>query len=207
MLSNCPLIVFDISASVKKSVYLLFVFVFQVLLCKKFQVTILRILIDHDMNKLTAGLDRCYLEDDLEIDYLLLPAMGKGKYTAINWLAVNSVNPSEVSCKYHEPHIRTKSGLVCSCKLQNALVCTSHPIGKISFYIATGTMELDGNSPMELRGGGVTTYKKYYEQQWVIIFGWCLSQVTLSTRVHYSYFFVSNFQSWHSIAILTPTTN
>ena len=117
------------------------------------------------MNKLTAGLDRCYLEDDLEIDYLLLPAMGKGKYTAINWLAVNSVNPSEVSCKYHEPHIRTKSGLVCSCKLQNALVCTSHPIGKISFYIATGTMELDGNSPMELRGGGVTTYKKYYEQQ------------------------------------------
>ncbi|XP_028180116.1 endoribonuclease Dicer homolog 2-like isoform X1 [Glycine soja] len=136
----------------------------QVLLCKKFQVTILRILIDHDMNKLTAGLDRCYLEDDLEIDYLLLPAMGKGKYTAINWLAVNSVNPSEVSCKYHEPHIRTKSGLVCSCKLQNALVCTSHPIGKISFYIATGTMELDGNSPMELRGGGVTTYKKYYEQ-------------------------------------------
>ena len=117
------------------------------------------------MNKLTAGLDRCYLEDDLEIDYLLLPAMGKGKYTAINWLAVNSVNPSEVSCKYHELHIRTKSGLVCSCKLQNALVCTSHPIVKISFYIATGTMELDGNSPMELRGGGVTTYKKYYEQQ------------------------------------------
>ncbi|KAL5176997.1 Endoribonuclease Dicer 2 [Glycine soja] len=100
----------------------------QVLLCKKFHVTILIILIDHNMNKLTTGLDKCYLEDDLEIDYLLLPA------------------------------------LVCSCKLQNALVCTSHPIGKISFYIITGIMELDGNSPMELRGGGTTTYKKYYQQ-------------------------------------------
>ncbi|KAH1238508.1 Endoribonuclease Dicer 2 [Glycine max] len=93
-----------------------------VLLCKKFHVTILIILIDHNMNKLTTGLDKCYLEDDLEIDYLLLPALGKRQYAAVNWLAVNSVNPSEVSCNYHEPHIRTKNGLVCSCKLQNALV-------------------------------------------------------------------------------------
>ncbi|KAL5140770.1 Endoribonuclease Dicer 2 [Glycine soja] len=135
-----------------------------VLLCKKFQVTLLGSIIDHSMNKLATSLDKCYLEDNVEIDYLLLPAIGKGEKSHVNWLAIKSVEPSSFTCKYHQPHIETKSGLVCTCKLQDALVCTSHPGGKIYFYITTGITELHGNSPMELRGGGVTTYKKYYEQ-------------------------------------------
>ncbi|KAL2997158.1 hypothetical protein AAZX31_09G025000 [Glycine max] len=135
-----------------------------VLLCKKFQVTLLGSIIDHSMNKLATSLDKCYLEDNVEIDYLLLPAIGKGEKSHVNWLAIKSVEPSSFTCKYHQPHIETKSGLVCTCKLQDALVCTSHPGGKIYFYITTGIMELHGNSPMELRGGEVTTYKKYYEQ-------------------------------------------
>ncbi|TKY72390.1 Endoribonuclease Dicer-like 2 [Spatholobus suberectus] len=134
----------------------------QVLLCKKFQVTILRILIENNMDKLAIGVDKCYLEGNLEIDYLLLPAIGKGQ---IHWLAINSVNPYNITCKFHQPNIWTKSGLVCTCKLQGSLVCSSHANGKIYFYITTGVMELNGNSPMELKSGGVTTYKKYYEQQ------------------------------------------
>ncbi|XP_052735386.1 endoribonuclease Dicer homolog 2 isoform X4 [Vigna angularis] len=136
----------------------------QVLLCKKFQVTLLRILIDNCMDKFTTGLDKCFLKDDLEIDYLLLPATGKHPNSKIDWLIVNSVNPSNIRCKYHQPHISTKSGLVCTCKLQNALVCTSHAAGKIYFYITTGVMELDTNSPMILRNGEITTYKKYFDQ-------------------------------------------
>ncbi|ESW19460.1 hypothetical protein PHAVU_006G127100 [Phaseolus vulgaris] len=136
----------------------------QVLLCKKFQVTLLRILIDNCMNKFTTGLDKCFLKDDLEIDYLLLPATGKRPNSTVDWLIVNSVNPSNIRCKYHQPHISTKSGLVCACKLQNALVCTSHAGGKVYFYITTGIMELDTNSPMMVRNGEVTTYKKYFEQ-------------------------------------------
>ncbi|XP_020230787.1 endoribonuclease Dicer homolog 2 isoform X2 [Cajanus cajan] len=136
----------------------------QVLLCKKFQVTVLRILIENNMDKLATGADKCYLKDDLEIDYLLLPAIGKGEKSVVNWFAVNSVNPYNFTCKRHPPHIMTKSGLVCICKLQDALVCTSHPSGKNYFYITTGIMELDGNSSLEVRGGEVTTYKKYYEQ-------------------------------------------
>ncbi|XP_022635484.1 endoribonuclease Dicer homolog 2 isoform X2 [Vigna radiata var. radiata] len=136
----------------------------EVLLCKNFQVTLLRILIHHDMNELPIGLDKSYLQDDVGIDYLLLPAIGKGEKSLVNWLAINSVNASKVTCTYHQPHIRTKSGLVCTCKLQNALVCTSHASGKNYFYITTGVMELDGNSPLELRVGGFTTYKNYYEQ-------------------------------------------
>jgi len=145
--------------------YLLFVFVFQVLLCKKFQVTLLRILIDNSMNKLAMGLDKCYLEGDVEIDYLLLPAIGKGEKSIVNWLAISAVNPSNIKCEYHPNHIRTKSGLVCTCRLQDALVFTSHAVDKIHFYITTGTMKLDGNSPMKLRDGEVTTYKKYYKQK------------------------------------------
>ncbi|KAK7412825.1 hypothetical protein VNO78_04480 [Psophocarpus tetragonolobus] len=138
----------------------------QVLLCKKFQVTMLRILIYNDMSKLNTGLEECYLKDDLEIDYLLLPATGKGQKSSVDWLTVNSVNPSSIHCKYHQPHIRTKGGLVCTCKLQNALVCTCHnKNGESYFYITTGIIELDGNSPMELRSGVITTYKKYYKQK------------------------------------------
>ncbi|KAL2341557.1 hypothetical protein Fmac_009497 [Flemingia macrophylla] len=139
----------------------------QVLLCKKFQVTILWILIENnmDMDRLATDTDKCYLEDNLEIDYLLLPAIHKGPGPFIDWLAINSVNPSSISCTIHQPNIWTKSGLVCSCKLQGSLVCTSHANGKSCFYITTGLMDLDGNSTMELRGGGVSAYKKYYEKQ------------------------------------------
>jgi len=167
MLSSYPLILSNLFAcGLTKRLNLLFVyFVFQVLLCKNFQVTLLRILIHHDMNELPIVLDKSYLQDDVGIDYLLLPAIGKGEKSLVNWLAINSVNASKFTCKCHQPQIRTKSGLVCTCKLQNALVCTSHAIGKNYFYITTGLMELDGNSPLELRTGGVTTYKNYYEQQ------------------------------------------
>ncbi|KAK7380383.1 hypothetical protein VNO78_32893 [Psophocarpus tetragonolobus] len=135
------------------------------------QVTLLGILIDHTVNRFTTHIDKCYSEDDVEIDYLLLPVIGKGEQSLVNWVAINSVNPSNFRCKYHHPpQIRTKSGLVCTCKLQDALVCTSLPGGKIYFYISTGIMELDGNSQMKIRGGEVTTYKKYYEQHHSIQF-------------------------------------
>ncbi|KAK7263739.1 hypothetical protein RJT34_31335 [Clitoria ternatea] len=133
----------------------------QVLLCKKFQVTILNILINHNMDKLATVLDKCCLDEDLEIDYLLLPATAKGERLDVDWLAINSVNPSKIVCNSHPPSIWTKNGLVCPCKLGSALVCTPH---NSYVYITAGMMELDGNSPLELRGGEVITYKKYYEQ-------------------------------------------
>ncbi|XP_047150394.1 endoribonuclease Dicer homolog 2-like isoform X1 [Vigna umbellata] len=136
-----------------------------VLLCKKFQVTLLRILIDNSMNNLAMGLDKCCLEGGVEIDYLLLPAIGKGEKSIVNWLAINAVNPSNIMCEYHPLCIRTKSGIVCTCRLQDALVFTSHAGDRIHFYITTGTTELDGNSPMKLRDGEITTYKKYYKQK------------------------------------------
>ncbi|CAL0334495.1 unnamed protein product [Lupinus luteus] len=138
----------------------------EVLLCKTFQVTILKILVDHNIDKLAASLksfDKLYLDDDLEIDYLLLPATAiQHRPAVIDWVSITSVNPSKIICDKHSPKVWTKNGLVCPCILQNSLVYTPHN-GRI--YITTSIMELDGNSPLELRDGGVTTYKKYYEEK------------------------------------------
>ncbi|XP_019419125.1 PREDICTED: endoribonuclease Dicer homolog 2-like isoform X2 [Lupinus angustifolius] len=138
----------------------------EVLLCKTFQVTILKILVDHNMDKLAASLeslDKFNLDDDLEIDYLLLPATAiQNRPTVIDWLSITSVNPSKITCEKHSPKVWTKNGLVCPCILQESLVYTPHN-GHV--YITTSVMELDGNSPLELRDGGVTTYKKYYEEK------------------------------------------
>lgn len=132
-------------------------------MCKRFQVTILKILIDHNTEKLKIVLDKLCLNDDLEIDYLLLPAtVIQHRPAVIDWLSIASVNPSDIKCQYHSPKIWTTSGIVCTCILKESLVYTPHN-GHI--YITTGIMELNGNSPLELRDGGVTTYKKYFEQK------------------------------------------
>lgn len=134
----------------------------QVSLCKRFQVTILRILLDHNMDRLQTALEKCCLEDGLEIDYLLLPSMVNEQGPTIDWLTVNSVNSSKIACVDHTPNIRTKEGLVCRCIIQNSLVCTPHN-GYI--YITTGMMNLDGNSPLKLKSGEVITYKNYFKKK------------------------------------------
>ncbi|KAE9599183.1 putative ribonuclease III post-transcriptional gene silencing PAZ-Argonaute family [Lupinus albus] len=138
----------------------------EVLLCKTFQVTVLKILVHHNIDKLAASLkslDKLYLDDDLEIDYLLLPATAiQHRPAVIDWVSITSVNPSKITCEKHSPKLWTKNGLVCPCILQDSLVYTPHN-GHI--YITTSIMELDGNSLLELRDGGVTTYKKYYEEK------------------------------------------
>ncbi|WJX17040.1 hypothetical protein P8452_06998 [Trifolium repens] len=107
-------------------------------------------------------LDKCCLEDDLEIDYLLLPSIAIDETPAVDWLTISSIHPSKVTCWHHETNIWTAKGLVFGCILQNALVCTPHN-GRT--YITTNIMELDGNSPLEVGDGEVTTYKKYFGQK------------------------------------------
>ncbi|KAK7246161.1 hypothetical protein RIF29_41021 [Crotalaria pallida] len=135
----------------------------EVLLCKRFQVSILKILVDRNTDKLAASLDKLYSDDDLEIDYLLLPAtVTQHRPALIDWLSITSVYPSKVTCRNHSQKVLTKNGVVCTCILQDSLVFTPHS-GHI--YVTTGIMGLNGNSPLELRDGGVTTYKKYFEQK------------------------------------------
>jgi endoribonuclease Dicer len=143
-------------------------------LCRRFQITLLRVLIDHNLNNSKELLDGDYSGDDIEIDYLLLPATGKDRRPlVIDWGCISSVL---FSCEYHlncplpegYSHIvQTKDGSVCICMLWNSLVYTPHN-GQV--YCITGFSGLNGNSLLKLRDGRSVTYKKYYEERCVIIF-------------------------------------
>jgi hypothetical protein len=111
------LIASDIFASVeKKSKQLWFVFIFQVLLCKRFQVNVLGILMNHKKDMQTVS-DKYYLEDDLEFDYLLLPSIAIEETPSVDWITINSIHPSIDKYLRHEANIWTEKGLVCPCIL------------------------------------------------------------------------------------------
>lgn len=119
----------------------MFVFLafFQVFLCKKFQITLFGILSGYNMAKLEGILNELYrMEDNLEIDYILLPS------TTTHPIPFTiCLSSSQDGCNNHVANVITKAGQVCSCELENSLVHT--PDDDI-FYIITGKMELDGNS-------------------------------------------------------------
>ncbi|KAK4278616.1 hypothetical protein QN277_016440 [Acacia crassicarpa] len=138
----------------------------EVLLCRRFQITVFGILLGHNMAKLVAILDELHLGDNLEIDYLLLPANSiPQRPSIIDWPSVTSVYPSKEVCNNHVANVRTIDGWICSCKLENSLVYTPH---SGYFYIITGRMELHGNSALKLSDGRTTTYKKYYKEKYGI---------------------------------------
>lgn len=94
-------------------------------------------------------------------DYLLLPSLGSTQNPQIHWECANSVLfPSQVlgdkhidccSTQGRKRNVNTKTGVVCSCMLENSLVCTPHN-GNV--YCITGFLDnLDCNSLLELRTG------------------------------------------------------
>lgn len=147
----------------------------QVLLCKRFQITLFRVLIDHSLIKLKEALDRLLLGEMFEIDMLLLPATSRIQRPAfIDWESVTSVLFScEDFCKDHisctiPKALHTKSGLLCHCMLKNSLVFTPH---NDRLYCITDIIyDLKANSPLNIRGGKVTTYKKYYKERYVLFY-------------------------------------
>ncbi len=165
-----------------KKFFSFFKFCLQVLLCRKFQITILRVLIDRNLNKLREVLDGLCLEDNLEIDYLLLPGLGEHhRPSIIDWDSVVSVIFScenhVVECSKGYAHsVQTKDGPVCTCMLRNSLVYTPHN-GNV--YCITGILGLNGNALLTLRDGRTITYKQYYEERYAIAFSilFCLSSI------------------------------
>ena len=127
-----------------------FLFDCQVLLCRRFQITLLKVLLDHSVNKLKEALEGLDLESGVEIDYFLLPAFRSCSKPSINWTPISSVlfsykNEHHFNCSQNgNAHaVQTKCGPVCACMLHNSLVCTPHN-GNI--YCITGVFEdLNGN--------------------------------------------------------------
>ncbi|KAG6700460.1 endoribonuclease Dicer homolog 2-like [Carya illinoinensis] len=156
----------------------------QVLLCRRFQKTLLRVLIDHDLKSLNEHMDGDILE--IETEYLLLPATAKHQRPVIiDWPCVNSVlfsckknGESPLNCSLAEGRARivqTKDGPVCTSLLQNSLVYTPHTD---QMYCTTGILELNANSRMKHhRRGKINTYKKYFEERHGIML--CFEQQSL----------------------------
>ncbi|CAL2272010.1 unnamed protein product [Prunus armeniaca] len=149
----------------------------QVLQCRRFQITIFRILVDCNLQNLKEVLERLSLGQNLgveSINYLLLPAARMHqKPLIIDWECVMSVPfRSEENSEYHidcyPPNncigvLRTKNGMVCTCRVQNSLVYTPHT-GLL--YCITGLLDdLNGNSLLRPRGRRACTYKTHYEQK------------------------------------------
>ncbi|XP_021830046.1 endoribonuclease Dicer homolog 2-like isoform X1 [Prunus avium] len=149
----------------------------QILQCRRFQITIFRILMYHNLQKLEEVLERLSVGQNLEvesIDYLLLPAARMHQRPSIiDWECVMSVPfRSEENSEYHvdssPPNncshvLHTKNGKVCTCRIQNSLVYTPHT-GLL--YCITGLLDdLNGNSLLRPRGRRARTYKTHYEEK------------------------------------------
>ncbi|CAN6586335.1 unnamed protein product [Malus baccata var. baccata] len=148
----------------------------QVLVCRRFQITIFRILVDHELTKLEKVLERFHLGQNYgteSIDYLLLPAARIHQTASIidldsvmsmsshcnkdfeNRVCVDFPQPNNNS---HVP-LHTKNGMVCTCRIQNSVVYTPHTD---SLYCITGLLDdLTGNSLM--RDNKSITCKAHYE--------------------------------------------
>ncbi|KAL0452252.1 UNVERIFIED_CONTAM: Endoribonuclease Dicer2 [Sesamum latifolium] len=142
----------------------------QVALCQRFQLTLFRVLIDHNLEELHEELHEYSNRNGSVFNYLLLPSVDSYQ---IDWKCVTAVlYPENASwnlrtdCSnrgYGHYNVRTKNGLVCCCMLENSLVLTPH---NNLLYCITGTLDgIDGNTYLELRDGESVTYKEYYEQR------------------------------------------
>ncbi|CAH2055216.1 unnamed protein product [Thlaspi arvense] len=144
----------------------------EVLLCRKFQITLLRVLLDHSVNNLMEALNGLHLRDGVGLDYLLLPSTHEHETSLVNWEVIRSVNLTchtaserHVGCsaKCASRILHTKHGLRCTCVVQNALVYTPHN-GYV--YCTKGVLNnLNANSLLTKRSSGHQTYMEYYEKR------------------------------------------
>ena len=131
---------------------------------------VLTILRDQSIMKLKNFFDALRVKN-AHCDYLLLPSNGLHKNrVVIDWKSVGSVlfrfentaNCSLTNDNHQKVH--TKNGLICSCLVENALVCTPHN-GRL--YCTTKRfVDLNGKSAMQTREGGVITYTDYYKKRY-----------------------------------------
>ncbi|XP_010485668.1 PREDICTED: endoribonuclease Dicer homolog 2-like isoform X2 [Camelina sativa] len=144
----------------------------EVLVCRRFQITLFRVLLDQSVENLMEALDGLHLRDGVALDYLLVPSTYSHETSLIDWAVIRSVN---LTChKALEKHLNcstngasrllhTKDGLFCTCVVQNALVYTPHN-GYV--YCTNGILNnLNAKSLLTKRETGDKTYIEYYEKR------------------------------------------
>lgn len=143
-------------------------------MCRRFQITLFRVLLDHNVENLMEALDGLHIRDGVALDYLLLPSTHSHGKSPIDWAVIRSVN---LTCqKAWEKHVNcsakgascilhTKDGLFCSCVVQDALVYTPHN-GYV--YCTKGVLNnLNAKSLLTKRTSVDQTYIEYYEKRYI----------------------------------------
>ncbi|KAL5719784.1 hypothetical protein ACHQM5_012523 [Ranunculus cassubicifolius] len=151
----------------------------QVYMGTKFQISVLRLLIDRNMNKLADSISSLQENVTLpRVTYLLLPAIDTNrKSPVIDWDCVSSFIPTTAACsrdnmlklhkkscfgRNHVHCIRTYDKVVCRCMLVNSLVVTPH--NGYVYCISDILDELDGNSLLK-SNKEAHTYKDHYRSK------------------------------------------
>ncbi|CDO96788.1 unnamed protein product [Coffea canephora] len=138
----------------------------EVVLCQKFQVTLLRLLLDHNQNKLKEALSGLNRNSQRDVfDYLLIPSTSPHENPSIDWKCVSSVlfPQGNMSDKHmhgcsNRVQVHTIDGLICRCTLQNSLVVTPHDG---FMYCTTGILD----DPNSRKRRGSITYKPNFAKR------------------------------------------
>ncbi|KAK8970240.1 hypothetical protein KSP40_PGU017130 [Platanthera guangdongensis] len=118
----------------------------QILRSRRFQVSILSLLIHHNYDKFLEALHLCMDDASEEVVYLLIPSVNG----VVDWAFVDSVPQL----------IQINNGCICRCRLHHSVVYTPHN-GQI--YCIIGILDEMGiDSSFRLRSGEISTYRKYF---------------------------------------------
>ncbi|KAM0928777.1 hypothetical protein ACQ4PT_001981 [Festuca glaucescens] len=139
----------------------------QVTMARRFQATILSLLIKKDQSE---GIDAIKYFREMEVTmgivYLLLPLVsGKVDWCSINFSASQVYEASNKDTKHchsckEVDLLQTKDGPLCRCMLKKSIVCTPH---NMELYAVTGFLELNATSQLHLRDGSAVTYITYFK--------------------------------------------
>uniref|UniRef100_A0A0D9VVX7 Uncharacterized protein n=1 Tax=Leersia perrieri TaxID=77586 RepID=A0A0D9VVX7_9ORYZ len=139
----------------------------QVIIARRFQTTILSLLIT-DKHLEVSNTTKYFHEMQVSIGvvYLLLPLVS-GK---IDWCSMKfSASPLYEATNKHKRHchsckdidlLQTKDGPFCRCILQNSIVVTPH---NSRIFAVTGFLDLNANSILRRHDGSVVTYKDHFK--------------------------------------------
>ncbi|XP_062211726.1 endoribonuclease Dicer homolog 2a-like isoform X3 [Phragmites australis] len=139
----------------------------QVIFARRFQTTILSLLINNDHSKVSHALKYFHqLQLSPGVVYLLLPSVS-GK---VDWCSIKfSTSPIYEATDKDMRHchsckdadlLQTEDGPFCRCMLQNSIVYTPH---NRMFYAVTGFLDLNANSLLHRNYGSDVRYKTHFK--------------------------------------------
>ncbi|KAL6599548.1 hypothetical protein ACP70R_045685 [Stipagrostis hirtigluma subsp. patula] len=137
----------------------------QVIIARRYQTTILSLLISNDHSKVNESYT-CEMQESYGVVYLLLPFVsGKVDWCSIKFLAwpmSEADNKETRHCHLCKDAVllQTIDGPVCRCMLENCVVCTPH---NGMLYAVTGFLDLNANSLMHRNDGSVVSYKTHFK--------------------------------------------